>query len=63
MWLGQYEEAIGRHKKVLQLYGSDHLMAHLGLAGTYGSVDREEEPRAKGEEIMRIDKKDSLAFG
>jgi adenylate cyclase len=32
--LGQYEEAIATYKKVLQLYGPDHLMAHVGLAVT-----------------------------
>jgi len=59
-WLDQYEEAIATYKKVLHLYGSDHLMAHLGLAFTYGFMDREQEARSEGAEVMRIDPKFSL---
>jgi len=58
--LGQYEEAIATYKKVLQLYGPDHLMAHLSLAATYALLGREEESRAEGKEVMRIDPKFSL---
>ena len=36
--LGQHEEAIITYKKMLQIYGPDHLMAHLGLAGQYASI-------------------------
>ncbi len=58
--LGQYEEAIATYKKVLQIYGPDHLMAHLGLAITYALMDREKEARAEGAEVLRIDPKFSL---
>ena len=47
-WLGQYEEAVATFKKVLQLYGPDHLLAHLGLAITYAFMDREKEARSEG---------------
>jgi adenylate cyclase len=59
-WLGQYGEAIATYNKVFQLYGSDHLMAHLGLATAYSDLAREEEARAEGAEVMRIDPKFSL---
>jgi adenylate cyclase len=60
LWLGQYEEAIATYKKVLQFYGSDHLMAHLGLARAYADLNREDEARAEGAEVMRIDPKFSV---
>jgi adenylate cyclase len=56
-WLGQYEEAIATYKKVLQIYGPDHLLAHIGLAATYALMDREKEARAEGAEVLRIDPK------
>jgi adenylate cyclase len=55
--LGQYEEAIATYKKVLQFYGSDHLLAHVGLAATYAFMDREKDARAEGAEVVRIDPK------
>jgi adenylate cyclase len=58
--LGQYEEAIATYKKVLQIYGPDHLLAHLELAITYALMDREKEACAEGAEVMRIDPKFSL---
>jgi len=58
--LGQYEEAIATYKKVLQIYGPDHLIAHIGLAGAYASIGRENEARAEGGEVLRIDPKFSL---
>jgi len=58
--LGQYEETIATYKKVLQIYGPDHLMAHLDLAITYAFMDREKEARAEGAEVLRIDPKFSL---
>jgi len=58
--LGQYEEAIATYKKELQIYGPDHLMAHLGLAGTYATLGRENEARAEGAEVLRIDPEFSL---
>jgi len=53
--LGQYEETIATYKKVLQIYGPDHLLAHLELAITYAWMDREKEERAEGAEVLRID--------
>jgi adenylate cyclase len=58
--LGQYEEAIATYKKVLQLYGPDHFLAHLSLAVTYAWMDREKEARAEGAEVLRIDPKFSI---
>ena len=56
-WLGQYEETIATYKKVLQIYGPDHLLAHIGLAVTYALMDREKEAYAEGAEVLRIDPK------
>ncbi len=58
--LGQYEEAIATYKKVLQIYGPDHLMAHISLAVTYAVIGREDEAHAEGAEVLRIDPKFSL---
>jgi len=58
--LGQYEEAEASFKKGLQLYGADHLMAHLWLAATYALMAREKEAHAEGAEVMRIDPNFSL---
>jgi adenylate cyclase len=44
-------------KKALQLYGADHLLAHLVLAGTYALMGREKEARAEAAEVLRIDPK------
>jgi adenylate cyclase len=55
--LGQYEEAIATYKKVLQIYGPDHLVAHIGLANMYAWTDRDKEARAEGAEVLRIDPK------
>jgi adenylate cyclase len=58
--LGQYEEAVASLKKALQLYGADHLVAHLVLASTYAQMGREKEARAEAAEVMRIDPKFSV---
>jgi adenylate cyclase len=58
--LGQYEEAVASYKRALQLYGPDHLFAHLGLAGTYAKMGREKEARAEAAEVLRIDPKFKL---
>jgi adenylate cyclase len=55
--LGRYEEAIDTYKKVVQIYGPDHLMAHISLAVTYAVMGHENEARAEGAEVMRIDPK------
>jgi len=60
LWLSQYEEAIATYKKVIQFYGPDHVMAHMGLAAAYVWTDREKEARAEGAEVMRIDPKFSV---
>jgi TolB-like protein len=53
--LGQYEEAVASFKKELQLYGPDHLPAHLSLASTYAKMGRQKEARAEAAEVVRID--------
>ena len=53
--LEQYEEAVAALKKALQLYGADHLFAHLALASTYAKMGRETRPRAEAAEVLRID--------
>jgi adenylate cyclase len=58
--VGQYEEAVASCKKALQLYGADHLLAHLALATTYSMMSREKEAHAEAAEVMRIDPKFSL---
>jgi len=58
--LGQYEEAVVTLEKALRLYGPDHSMAHLALAATYAMMGRENEARAEGAEVLRIDPKFSL---
>ncbi len=54
---GQREEAIATYKKMLHLYGPDHLTAHICLAVEYAQLDRENEARAEGVEVLRIDPK------
>ena len=56
-WLGQYEDAVATFKKMLQIYGPDHLMAHIGLTLTYALMGRENEARAQSAEVLRIDPK------
>jgi tetratricopeptide (TPR) repeat protein len=58
--IGQNEEAIATYKKVLQIYGPDHLLAHLGLARTYAEMGHEKEARAEGAEVLGIDPKFSV---
>jgi adenylate cyclase len=55
--LGQFEDAVATYKKVLQIYGPDHFMAHIGLATTYTAMGWENEARAEGAEVPRIDPK------
>jgi hypothetical protein len=40
---------------MLQIYGPDHLMAHIGLTLTYALMGRENEARAQSAEVLRID--------
>jgi TolB-like protein/Flp pilus assembly protein TadD len=58
--LGQYEEGIATYKNVLQIYGPDHLMAHLWMAVAYIGLGRENEARAEAAEVLRIDPKFSV---
>ena len=58
--LGQYEEAEIAYKKILHLYGPDSSMAHLGLAVCYAYMGREDEARAEGAKLLRIDPKFSV---
>lgn len=58
--LGQYEDAIATYKKVLQIYGSDYLTAHLSLANIYELMGRENEARSEVAEVLRIDPRFSL---
>jgi tetratricopeptide (TPR) repeat protein len=58
--LGQYEEGVVTFKRALQIYGPNHLSAHVGLAATYSALGREVEARAEGAEVLRIDPKFSV---
>jgi adenylate cyclase len=58
--LGQYEEAVTTFKKLLQVFGPDHLLAHLELAYTYILMGLEKEASAEASEVMRIDPNFSL---
>jgi adenylate cyclase len=53
--LGQYEEAITVYKRILHIYGQDHLFARVGLARSYVLINREKEARAEAAEVMKID--------
>jgi adenylate cyclase len=58
--LGQYEEAVVTWKKSLQIYGPDQVGAHVGLAGNYIYLGRENEARAEAAEVLRINPKFSI---
>ena len=58
--LGQYEEGVVTFKRALQIYGPNHLGAHIGLAATYSALGREGDARAEGAEVLRIDPKFSV---
>jgi adenylate cyclase len=58
--IGQNEEAIATYKRVFEIFGPDHLYAHLGLASTYMEMGHEKEARAEGAEVLRIDPKFSV---
>ena len=58
--LGRYEKAVATNKKQIDLYGPDHLLAHLNLAITYVLMGREKEARTEGAEVLRIDPKFSI---
>jgi tetratricopeptide (TPR) repeat protein len=51
--LGRTEEAIAAHRDAL-IRNPNLLLAHLGLAGIYSELGREEEARAEAAEVLRI---------
>jgi adenylate cyclase len=58
--LGRYEEAIVAHRDAL-IRNPNLLLAHLGLAGIYSELGREEEARAEAAEVLKISPAFSLA--
>jgi adenylate cyclase len=50
---GRFEEAISAYKKSIQR-APDNIFAHIGMAVTYIMMGREEEARAQGAEVLRI---------
>jgi len=58
-WTGQYEEAIKWCEKAVR-QEPDSFLAHLMMAVTYSLSGREEEARAEGAEVFRINPKFSL---
>jgi adenylate cyclase len=51
--MGRTEEAITAHRDAL-IRNPNLLLAHLGLAGIYSELGREEEARAEAAEVLRI---------
>jgi adenylate cyclase len=51
--MGRTEEAIAAHRDSL-IRNPNLLLAHLGLAGIYSELGREEEARAEAAEVLRI---------
>ncbi|HEV8718021.1 MAG TPA: adenylate/guanylate cyclase domain-containing protein [Candidatus Binatia bacterium] len=58
-WTEQYEEAIAAFKRVLTHY-PNLLIAHAGLAATYGALGREAEARTEAAEVLRLSPNFSL---
>jgi adenylate cyclase len=58
-FMGKYQEAITQYKRALRV-APNNIMAHLGLAGTYSLLGRDEEARAEAEEVLRLNPKFSL---
>jgi adenylate cyclase len=56
---GRFEEAVSEYKKSLQR-SPDNIFAHLGLAATYSMMGREQEARAEGAEVLRLNPKFSV---
>ena len=57
----QYEQAIETLQKVVKR-NPDDLMAHIGLAGSYGMAGREEEAHTEAAEILRINSDFSIEY-
>jgi adenylate cyclase len=45
---------------VFEIFGPDHLYAHLGLASTYMAMGHEKQARTEAAEVLRIDPKFSV---
>ncbi|HEV8711751.1 MAG TPA: adenylate/guanylate cyclase domain-containing protein [Candidatus Binatia bacterium] len=58
-WTGRYEEAIATFKRVVTHY-PNLLIAHTGLATTYGALGQEEGARTEAAEILRLSPNFSL---
>jgi adenylate cyclase len=58
---GRFDESVSAHKKALQR-APNYILAHLGLAATYGLMGRENEARAEVEEVLKINPKISLDY-
>jgi adenylate cyclase len=56
---GQYEEAIATYENATR-GDPDYLLAHVGLAATYGLSGRKEEAHSAAAEVLRINPKFSL---
>jgi adenylate cyclase len=52
-WAGRYEEAMATYKRIFTRY-PNRLLAHIGLAATYGALGREAEARAETAEVLRL---------
>jgi adenylate cyclase len=59
--LGRFEEAVNMYKKTITLT-PNNIFAYIGLTGTYGLMGKEEEARAAGAEIPRINPKWSIEY-
>jgi adenylate cyclase len=59
--LGRFEEAVSMYKKTITLTPKN-IFAHISLTGTYGLMGKEEEAKAAGAEILRINPKWSIEY-
>jgi len=57
--IGQYEKAAEAYQRAIQR-SPDFLLVRIGLAASFGALDREEEARAAAIEVLRIDPKFTL---
>ena len=58
---GRFEEAVSAYKKAVQR-SPNNIYGHIGLAGTYSLMGRENEACAEAAEILRINPKFTLDF-
>jgi adenylate cyclase len=59
--LDRFEEAIAMYKKTIALTPNS-IFAYIGLASTYGLMGKEQEAKAAGAEILRINPKWSIEY-